>query len=51
MVVEGKRSAPAQSYEWDSSGEDGEVAWIAAKLKGRRRLEVATVEKWIMPDF
>lgn len=35
VLGEGERNTLAQSHEWDSSREDGEVAGISDELEGR----------------
>lgn len=40
-----------ESHKWDSLGEDGEVAWIAAELEGGEKLSVALEVEQILSDF
>lgn len=49
VLGKGERRAPAQSYDWNSLGEDGGVAETSGELEGERKLEIAMVEKGILP--
>lgn len=51
FLGEGKRSAPFESQDWNSSNETAEVAGIADDLEGGGRFEVGMEGRRIVPNF